>query len=756
MIWTVLATIALSGAPDPRIQISELQLENRPELVLEVVERSLLESPESAQEMGFDYLRAHLLELDNRYRQAHRAFTTAMSHQSTLVPYSRFRLAVNQQRRGHPEVAAGLLATLLASKPPDPLVVPAMRALVEALEEGADCRLLQRVEEWSLPSAVQRRLLIAHSDCTIEQRGADASVSRLVELLRQDTSDEPARLAAERLDQLSAGLSGNRETFLLIGQTFHHHRQFGLSLAYLGRGLRLIGRDESDGPSEQEARYALARAHFWRGEYLRAATEFGKIAAETPEPTEKARVLYQQGRCFELKGSWEAAVNGYRLAYLEDPTGPWGDLSLFSAIRIDWRRGKEDEALALFEILSARREWRGLLGHAAVFLASSDLVRGRGDRAEAWLALARRSDRQLEKLVNFWSGRAAELNGDADRAVAAYLRVLADQPFHPLSERARIRLRGADLAASAKALRRRLETKGTVDSRYRAWLLRDGDDLDSTAGATLNELLRSDRAASRFLDISFRPPREWPLWEKTLRQPEEILLALSIWEEGSAAVPRHFPVDDPSLGYTGSRLLARAGAHRAALRIAEIVHKQALQALPTPFAPTLLRRAAYPLPYGSLIAEEAARHNVDPYLLTALIREESRFDPGAVSTASARGLTQFVLSTAERMAPKANLPDLTVPDLHRPEVSIALGAAYLADLFERFRGREFEVIAAYNAGENQAELWQSYCFSLEPEEYFSKVGFQETRRYLERVLSSGAIYRDLYPPEVFATSAGYY
>jgi soluble lytic murein transglycosylase len=604
------------------------------------------------------------------------------------------------------------------------------------------------VEEWSLPSAVQRRLLIAHSDCAIEQRGGDEPVSRLVELLRQDISDEPARIAAERLDQLAAGLSGNRETFLLIGQTFHHHRQFGLSLAYLSRGLRLVGRDESGEPSEQDARYALARALFWRGEYLKAAAQFGKIAAETPEPAEKARMLYQQGRCFELKGSWEAAVNGYRLAYLEDPIGPWADLSLFSALRIDWRRGKEDEALALFQILSSRREWTGLLGRAAVFLASSDLVRGRGDRAEAWLALARRSDRQLENLVNFWSGRAAELNGDADRAVAAYLRVLADQPFHPLSERARVRLRGPNLEATAKALGRRLETARTVDSRYRAWLLRNGD--DSTAGASLNELLRSNRAASRFLDISFRPPREWPLWEKTLRQPEEILLALSIWEEGSPAIPLHFPVDDPSLGYTGSRLLDRAGAHRAALRIAEIVHKQALQALPTPFAPTLLRRAVYPLPYGSIIAEETARHNVDPYLLTALIREESRFDPGAVSTASARGLTQFVLSTAERMAPKANLPGLTVPDLHRPEVSIALGAAYLADLFERFRGREFQVIAAYNAGENQAELWQSYCFSLEPEEYFSKVGFPETRRYLERVLSSGAIYRDLYPPEVFA------
>jgi soluble lytic murein transglycosylase len=141
---------------------------------------------------------------------------------------------------------------------------------------------------------------------------------------------------------------------------------------------------------------------------------------------------------------------------------------------------------------------------------------------------------------------------------------------------------------------------------------------------------------------------------------------------------------------------------------------------------------------------------VDPYLLTALIREESRFDSRAVSAASARGLTQFVLSTASRLAPRAGLDSVSPEDLHRPEVSIALGAAYLEELLERFDGREHQAVAAYNAGENQAELWLSYCFTMEPEEYLTKVGFRETRSYLSNVLGSRAQYADLYAPDTLA------
>ena len=162
-----------------------------------------------------------------------------------------------------------------------------------------------------------------------------------------------------------------------------------------------------------------------------------------------------------------------------------------------------------------------------------------------------------------------------------------------------------------------------------------------------------------------------------------------------------------------------------------------------------LWNVAYPT--GLLPTIEAqGSSSLDPFLVAAIIREESRYDPRALSAASARGLTQFVMPTALRVAGEIGFGAVSPEDLYRPEVSIPLGAAYLAELSRAFLGAPETAVAAYNAGPPQARVWRTYTMSSEPEEYFTKVGFTETRGYLRKVLSSWARYHDLYalPPEV--------
>jgi soluble lytic murein transglycosylase len=156
-----------------------------------------------------------------------------------------------------------------------------------------------------------------------------------------------------------------------------------------------------------------------------------------------------------------------------------------------------------------------------------------------------------------------------------------------------------------------------------------------------------------------------------------------------------------------------------------------------------LLRQVYPRPFRALVEREAARHKVDPHLLTAILREESRFDPYAMSGAAARGLAQFVLPTARELAQRLGLGALKPADLETPELAIALAAAYLAELVQR-TGSPERAVAAYNAGEAQVALWQSTCASDEPEEFLSKVSFKETRAYLQRVLTSRNAYAEIY------------
>ena len=238
--------------------------------------------------------------------------------------------------------------------------------------------------------------------------------------------------------------------------------------------------------------------------------------------------------------------------------------------------------------------------------------------------------------------------------------------------------------------------------------------------------------------------RRWRLWRAELSRPEEMLLALGVWREGAPAVRQHFPLSQPSLAFTGGLLLARGGEIARAIAVAEELRGRAPDRLPLALQPRDYRRLLYPLPYQEVLIAQGRIRNVDRHLLAALIREESRFDTSALSPAASRGLTRLTPATARRVAGQLKLERLAPEDLYRPGVSIALGAAYLGALVKSFGDATVPAVAAYNAGEAQATVWRSQCFSQEPEEYFTKIGRRETRDYVGRVLAGREEYAELY------------
>ena len=668
-----------------------------------------------------------------------------MVQSPSLSGYSRYRLAVNQYRMGHPEVAAGLLATLLGRDPPPPLIPAASRLLERCLKAGGDCRLLTNLDAWGLPAAERRGLQLAKADCALRRGDRQRATTLLQGLLEEETRDEPARGAAERLTLLRHVVPQPFRITLLLGRTFHHHREFQLAIRFLEQNPPELGLPSTSDKETFDDSYALARSYFWRSQYKEAAGRFGELAAQRPKTEEVVQALYQQGRAYELHGDWNAAATSFRQAFFADPTGSLSAAALLSSLRIDWRIGHEEPALEQYAHLLSRRDWRDLAARAALFLAASDLVRGRTDRAETWLGHAARSRRAPSVEIAYWRGRSAELRQHSTAAVRHYLEALREDTFHPISQAGLVRMAQDSLTAAARSEGLRLTSSNRTSDLCGAWLvLGDADPQGREARLRMERGLKRDPSARSFLEMAPVPPGEWPLWEAEIRQPEELLLALGILEQGLSVIQKHFPVSDASLGYTGSRLLARDGLTRPSLYQAEVLAERIPQKLPAGLLTTGYRRVLYPLPYRSMIFREAARFGVDPFLLAAVIREESRFDPQAVSSASARGLTQFVLPTAKRLGARFGMERLNALDLHQPEVAITLGAAYLAELAERFENRRPVVIAAYNAGEDQANLWQSYCYSREPEEYFSKVGFTQTRGYLSKVLSSRAHYEDIY------------
>ena len=741
-----------AGNGDPRIDLVRHQMRRDEAAALELTQRLLEESPDVARRQGLVYLRGHLLLKLDRRVEATQAFADAMGASPDLAPWSRFRLAREQADTGHPEVAAGLLATLLGSNPPGQLVTPAVDLLERTIRQGGDCRLLGGLRRLRLRDPDQRRLDLAYAEC--ERRGGDeeAGRRRLLALLQAETGDDVAREAANLLTPSVDLTNSNARTLLNVGMAYFDHREFDVALRFLAGALvKMPSTPTMSTADAHDARYALARSYFWLERWQTAGNAFAAVAATAPDPGRRAQALYQQARSSELAGpdSWPEAVRLFATAEAAQPRGPWAAAAAIAVLRLQWLTGDEAGALQVYDDLVAQRQW-SIAERAALFLAASDIEAGRAGRAEAWLRDSARFGRGEDQEILYWRGRLGELRARKAEAVELYLAALAANPYHPFGHGARDRLRSPTLRDPALVETRRRAAGRDLEELYSAWLfLGNGDPSGRNALRTLQEILGADPRVAPFLVLQAPPLESWPLWQtnrwhRGSPSPEEKLLTLGLFAEGSRELLRHFPIARPELAFAGSLALSEAGATHRSLYVAEVLSKRIPSRLPDALLPKAYRQLLYPFRFSYLILRESDKQKIDPYLLAAIVREESRFDPDAFSGASARGLTQFVFPTASRLADKHEMGEIQPWDLHRPEVAVALGAAYLSELSERFDGSLAETVSAYNAGEPQAELWRRYCVSDGLEEYLTKVAFRETRNYLAKVLRSREHYLELY------------
>lgn len=160
------------------------------------------------------------------------------------------------------------------------------------------------------------------------------------------------------------------------------------------------------------------------------------------------------------------------------------------------------------------------------------------------------------------------------------------------------------------------------------------------------------------------------------------------------------------------------------------------------FAPSLLFKSMYPLRYEDEITASAASHGVDPYLVAAVIRSESSWDPEASSHQGARGLMQLMPETAQDMVAKGLVDGkrYSYENLEDPVINIEYGCAYLSYLLTYFNGATDRAIAAYNAGMGNVDGWAKQDKLLH-----NAITFPETQAYLVRVNMAKARYQELYP-----------
>ncbi len=174
------------------------------------------------------------------------------------------------------------------------------------------------------------------------------------------------------------------------------------------------------------------------------------------------------------------------------------------------------------------------------------------------------------------------------------------------------------------------------------------------------------------------------------------------------------------------------------------------KAVPSYFAvdiPTLPRQyweALFPRAYWTDLKRFSVANRLDPYLVASLIRQESEFNPNAVSRANAVGLMQLLPKTGKLVANTQSLRHFNASLLYKPAVNLQLGTAYFRGMVDHFGGSFEYALAAYNAGSDRVEEWLGEGKYRDQQEFVESIPFTETREYVQAIMRNTSVYKQLY------------
>lgn len=160
-------------------------------------------------------------------------------------------------------------------------------------------------------------------------------------------------------------------------------------------------------------------------------------------------------------------------------------------------------------------------------------------------------------------------------------------------------------------------------------------------------------------------------------------------------------------------------------------------------APDAFWRILFPLPWRSSLERHSRQRGLDPFAMAGLIRQESEFNPRAVSPARAYGLTQIMPATGRQLL-KVSRRRFRPTVLFNPDVNLRLGATYLKESLDKYDGRWECALAAYNAGPSRVKEWLTWGEYRERAEFIENIPFSETRTYVTAVLRNADMYRRIY------------
>ncbi|HEX3154469.1 MAG TPA: transglycosylase SLT domain-containing protein, partial [Candidatus Angelobacter sp.] len=163
-----------------------------------------------------------------------------------------------------------------------------------------------------------------------------------------------------------------------------------------------------------------------------------------------------------------------------------------------------------------------------------------------------------------------------------------------------------------------------------------------------------------------------------------------------------------------------------------------------PQVPRKVWEALFPRPFWEELRKDAATNHLEPHLVASLIRQESEFNPAAISPANAYGLMQLLPSVGKGMAKELKIRHFSTDELLVANTNLQLGTRYFKHMMDHFDGKVEYALAAYNAGEDRVDDWRKNGKFADMDEFVESIPFAQTRDYVQAIMRNAALYQLLY------------
>jgi soluble lytic murein transglycosylase len=651
------------------------------------------------------------LQAEAKYEQALPLLSAAALADTRLADYATYYTASVELRLLRVDEARRHFAVLGARKPSGYLSEAAALGEAEAAEAQNDYAAALRIYDqlWSrkpsAPDELWLRIAKAALAAGDRRRAAEAYLRLYCEYPLSDLAAEAAtaiRTIAEvepiRPSNARYRLELTRAECLFANKRYADARTSFTALRPHASGddkeliaLRLAECDY------YTRRYGTARTgvrpYLTSGTHQAEARYFSLMAARRlGDRTGFVRLVHELARDYPASPWAEEALNSLATIYIQQDQDENGDLVL-RELYDKFPTGRYAERAAWKIGWRAYRSARFV--EAATIFEKTAAAFPRSDYRPPWL---------------YWAGRARDAAGDRAAAGALYTLVTADylnSYYGRLATRA-------------------LEARGERPASSGLVLIQPTASAEGTGGQGGADLAAACHTIRLLLALE--------LYDDAMR---ELGFAQRTWGDS--------PVIQATIGWVSFQ----QGEFRRAINTMKRAYPQYLAAGGEQL-PVDVQTIIFPIGYWDLIKKSSAEHDLDPYLLAALIAQESTFVPDIRSPARAVGLMQLIPSTARLYARKLKLR-YSLAMLRNPELNVRMGTAYLSDLMKEF-GEVHLALAGYNAGEGRVRSWRAERPRMDRDEFIDDIPFAETQSYVKRILGTADDYRRLYGDETPAAS----